>query len=460
MLRSYNLNAPPERFISYLAKFAEPEGVRFRRRAVLTQTDKAEWRLVCCGVEGIPSVSKDITKTSSQHYDHAVLYEDWLTADECRDFVEQAQRGRVLFGDIALERDGNAYWELELVPLNNMSMARAGLVVQTQFAPNVNQMSRGPLLAKGAPYFPDLSEAARHWLPLNIYHGDSDARNGRIIFLLPELRSFFVAAKYEKEILTLHIEGTEADSAALVVKGAYWVDKAYTSFEEPVRKGEAKISVPAASERLEYLLLDEKSDIRDFQCEDRLNHSGLGKGHLAGSSEDLGQQVRAACLEGEGQEVEFKPFIDCTAGMGSGTKKTKFRELVTTVVAFANTKGGRIYMGVNDECCISGVNQGLQQWAEANVTDETAERYRGALTAKLRDQIIGDVSIRVSYVFVEEFLIVIVDVSQSPAKPASIRQNNILYVRAGASNKQLPPDQWSAVLTPSNHAGNFPFRAM
>jgi predicted HTH transcriptional regulator len=149
-------------------------------------------------------------------------------------------------------------------------------------------------------------------------------------------------------------------------------------------------------------------------------------------------------------QAEFKPFIDPDEGMGTRGKRTKLRELVTTIVAFANTQGGRIFIGINDDCGICGVGQELQRWGKAAVSEDSVERYRGALTSTIRDQLVGDVTTRVSYTFVNGMLVVVVDVEQSPAKPVAVIGDNIFYVRAGASNKQLPPDQWATVLGANN----------
>ena len=147
-------------------------------------------------------------------------------------------------------------------------------------------------------------------------------------------------------------------------------------------------------------------------------------------------------LDGEGTCTEFKPFIECEDGLGPKSRKTKFRELATTVVAFANTQGGCIYIGIDDECTPCGIGEPLAKWANADVNEEIALRYCRVLTARLRDNLTGAIPLRVSHVFIDGIPIVLVDVSASPAKPVAVTGDNILYVRAGASNRQLPPDQW------------------
>jgi hypothetical protein len=59
-------------------------------------------------------------------------------------------------------------------------------------------------------------------------------------------------------------------------------------------------------------------------------------------------------------------------------------------------KGGCIYIGIDDECGLSGINDDLQEWSKNDVNDEVVEHYCGALTAKLRDHLIGDIPLWVS----------------------------------------------------------------
>ncbi|MGH9434381.1 MAG: AlbA family DNA-binding domain-containing protein [Terriglobia bacterium] len=445
MNRMFNLPAPPAALADYLERLGQ-SAMRLRRRAVLMRPGGNNWTLLCCTVEGHLDTSAGSVATSSRRYADAILYEDWLTADECRRFIDEIQAGKVAFSDISIARNGNPTWQMERLPLKNTYMARAGLCVVTPFQERSAGIAQGPLLAAGEPYYPELHEAAGHWLPFPVYHGQSDARNQEVIFLLPEVRAFFADAKLRDGALEVSVGGTEAASAALTVKGAFWKNRAMHHFEKTVRDGVARISVPGDAHRLEYVLMNADGAVYDFQQENRFNDSGLGMHRLDGVAQELVQQVLTACLDGEGMHNEFKPFIYDVKAIGPKDQKTKLRQLVTSVVAFANTQGGRIYIGINNECGLEGISESLQKWSKRDVNDEVADQYCRALTARLRDHLIGDIHLRIAHVTVNSALVVVVEVSPTPAKPAMVKDDNILYVRAGANNKQLPPDQWQSVL--------------
>ncbi len=454
MNRVFQLSTPPAALADYLQGLGQGAR-RLRRRAVLTRLGGDNWLLLCCTVEGSPDPSEESAATPSRRYADAILYEDWLTVDECRRFIDEIQAGQLTFGDIRIARNGNPSWQMEHLPLNNTYMARAGLCVTTPFQERSAGIAQGPLLAAGEPYYPDLHEAAGHWLPFPVYHGQSDARNQEIIFLFPEIRAFFADAKRRDGVLEVSVDGTEALSTALTVKGAYWNHGAMHHFEGAVQNGTARISVPGEAHRLEYVLMDAAGAVYDFQQENRFNDSGLGMHRLDNTAQDLVRQVLTACGDGEGMHNEFKPFIGDAKAIGPKDQKTKLRQVVTTVVAFANTQGGCIYIGIDDECGLAGIGEALQRWSKKELNEDVANHYCRALTARLRDQLIGDIPMRVSHVTVNGALIVVVEVSKSPEKPAMVKDDNILYVRAGANNKQLPPDQWQSVLGGGTSAGIF-----
>src|SRR5262249_36549936 len=89
---------------------------------------------------------------------------------------------------------------------------------------------------------------------------------------------------------------------------------------------------PNAS-KLDVFCLHRKSGIVSHRAYawDELRAAGSG-------SETEGAEILAALAGGETDTVEFKPFVSLDSD--------KRREIVRTVVAFANGNGGRIFVGV------------------------------------------------------------------------------------------------------------------
>lgn len=437
---------PPSRLIDRL--LTNRDGRRFRRRAVLTNKD-GQWELVCCTVEELLFGERAAEVAASKYYRKAVLYEDFLTEAECLSFVEALQAGRAQFGNIDLQRGQNPQWSTEHLPVINDYMARAGHAICLRFPQRGNRVSVGPLLEADQPYYPDVENAARDWLPLRVYHGNSDARNDQIIFLLLETRAFIAGAAFAEEgKLKVTVAGDGVGTLSLAIKGAYWEEKAIRHIDGVVSGTTAVLAIPADADRLEYYLIDREGVVYDFHREDRFSRLPSDRSVLGATRRALGDQIHEACQQGEGLHVEFKPFVPPEQQLGSVGNRTKLREVVTTVVAFANTAGGHIYLGVDDDCTVVGVDQDLQRWAQSIVDGEVVGRYLGALKNRIKEAVHGEVTLHLESRVVSDGRVVVIEVAPASIKPVSLQQDQYFYVRTGASNRKLPPDQWKGVLQP------------
>lgn len=110
---------------------------------------------------------------------------------------------------------------------------------------------------------------------------------------------------------------------------------------------------------------------------------------------------------------------------------TEFKEAYTddikkTVVAFANTAGGRIYVGVADDGSVCGIEN----------TDEVVLRASNAV----RDAIRPDVTMFVSYHIdkINDKNVAVIDVQKGTACPYYLESKGIrpggVYIRQGASS--------------------------
>lgn len=458
MEREYTTDKVPDRLKERIQASAPVE--RFRRRAVLTKGN-ARWELVCCTVESFVPGEKVPEPARSRSYQQALLYEDFLTAEDCLKFAHELQKGHAWFGDIELERGTNVHWTGELVPVANDYMERAGWVISLQFTQSGSRASVRTLLAADQPYYPDADEATRDWLPLRVYHGHSDSRNDRIIFLLPETRAFFTdAALSGKGTLDVTVAGTEISSLSLLVKGAYWEGKALHHIEAQVKAGKATLIVPDDVRRLEYYLIDQHAVVYDFHRADRFFRNDQERRTRASIEQVVREHVRTACRSGEGMHVEFKPFVDPSDKQfrkedvaKRSRENTKLRQVIETVAAFSNTEGGRIYLGIHDDCTIYGIGENLRAWAGEELSNASIERYLGALKSKIKDFVHGEVALHLSHAEIDGMLVGIIEVSPAAHGPVALQQEFHLYVRSGASNRKAPPEQWKTVLKADKQQG-------
>ena len=121
--------------------------------------------------------------------------------------------------------------------------------------------------------------------------------------------------------------------------------------------------------------------------------------------------VLAEIKKGEGQEVEFKRSFQ--------------KEVIASVVAFANAKGGKVFIGVSDDGEIIGVK--LQK--------ESLQDWINQIKLATSPSVIPDISIEK----VEGATIVIVEVKEYPIKPISYK--NRYLVRHANSNHVMSMEE-------------------
>lgn len=440
--QNFNIANPSEEILSFL-RANQSAYHSLRRRAVIYKADSGRWVLQACIVEGL-SFKRETKAEESRRYSKAVLFEDWLSLEDLQVFMAQIQHGYFSLGEYKLESPiSNSRWAREKLPLRNLYMPLAGYVWTTPFQDHQNSM-HGELLVPKQPFYPNLHEAVKDWLALPIFQENGDFRKGEIILLLPETRAYFEDAIPQDNSIDLCIAGAEADNLSLEVTGAWWDDAGIHHFSECVASGRALLHVPAEAKRLDYVLVDSDGTVYDYQQETEFHHTGLGRSHKKRNESTLANIVRRACHAGEGPEIEFKPFIR--------PGNDKLYEVVKTVVAFANTSGGRIFLGINDGCELEGIHKSLAELTKGKVDEAACIRYLGEMRGKIRDELRNDVQMDFHQVSIDGCWIAVIEVSEAKEKPVTTRrEEQSLYIRRGASNTKAYPEEWRAIIDSSRN---------
>ena len=120
--------------------------------------------------------------------------------------------------------------------------------------------------------------------------------------------------------------------------------------------------------------------------------------------------------------------------------KTQFTEdIYKEIIAFANTDGGVIYIGIDDNGNAVGIKN----------VDETYTR----ITNGIRDAIAPDVTMFIKYT-IQDNLVVQISVGEGPYKPYYLKSKGLkpsgVYVRQGTSAAQASPEQIQAMIKDSD----------
>ena len=131
-------------------------------------------------------------------------------------------------------------------------------------------------------------------------------------------------------------------------------------------------------------------------------------------SEDRRERLDRLLAEGESETVEFKESLD--------------REALETVAAFANTRGGILLIGVQDDGTVQGITLGkesLREWVN-HIAQAT------------------HLHPRIEPLSYEDKTIAIIEVPESPLKPVPCRGR--YFKRVAKSNRQMTDDDLTRVV--------------
>ena len=131
---------------------------------------------------------------------------------------------------------------------------------------------------------------------------------------------------------------------------------------------------------------------------------------------------------GESDTVEFKQFI----GFNDGKKK----DIDKTVCAFSNNAGGILFIGVNDD----GVMTGLESGDFGKQFKNNIEEYVDTIAKYLKERLSINNCFNVSFETICGEQVVVVDISIAHGCNQIIA-DKIVYIRKGASSMQATPEE-------------------
>ena len=158
------------------------------------------------------------------------------------------------------------------------------------------------------------------------------------------------------------------------------------------------------------------------------------------SATDPGYAALLAALEsGECDIVEFKTFLPIER------KRLKSIELLKTVVAFANTSGGSLLIGISDDAEIVGVPGALLR-AQGLLKGQDDAALRAAYADRIR-RIVGEgvhptLSVGLEWLEHAGLHVLRVVVPQSGLAPHQIAENGDYYERRGGTSRRGLPERF------------------
>ena len=207
--------------------------------------------------------------------------------------------------------------------------------------------SRDSLTAPGLDPYPDLYVAAEKFLNLE-YRPDQNTPIG-FQFIIPDYRARIKTIEIEEKNITILIEKKEISIEDLLLQfyGTNDIDHHHLKEVKIEQNGEAKITLPFVPKEGHTFLLEKKSGMEIDSKSFGKWYSDRTKGIIFKTSKET---IESMIAKGENNEIEFK--------MDIGKDINDFLE---TAVAFANTKGGTILLGVHNDRGVVGIDDDFEK---------------------------------------------------------------------------------------------------
>ena len=286
----------------------------------------------------------------------------------------------------------------------------------------------GPMFSHADNFFArDIGDATAQWLSAPWLRDATQPADG-IEVILHDDRAALGEAVREEDAIVVPLRRRNADPLlATAVQTDYAGARAHAIV--PVTNGQLRIPVVGPVREFELYLHGENGFCFDWLSETQY---GRTRPHsvLRPPSEDRpGVEALATALDtGETEQVEFKEWIP------TDRMKAKSSELLRVVCAFANTRGGSIYVGVTDDLHVvgcAGPLKGLGATLKLPVESSKIEYSRNVVQT-VSQGISPSIAVSVEWIAHAGLDVLRIDVPASLAIHHVV-ENRETYVRRGAS---------------------------
>lgn len=281
----------------------------------------------------------------------------------------------------------------------------------------------GPFVRHGLPLVVNGNYAAAEWTGVHPRRTPVELNNG-LGLVLPDYRARIRKVRIREtsvEIeLDLNMEDPKVDLRAMVETSEVYHEVA------TARDGSRFTFGIDGACRFIYAFLVQQSDgtILDWALINLMSESAVPEVEF----DSPAQRMAGLIDEGENEEVEFKE------SPGDG------RTFIQSIVAFANTRGGRILVGISDDSRVVGTKpqadqQKIADWVETRLDPPVTLAFE---TVRLDEK---------------EVLVVRVPKGVNP--PYQHRDNGVVYVRRGSTDRPARRSELDELYR-SRHGGAFP----
>ena len=265
-----------------------------------------------------------------------------------------------------------------------------------------------PVTGKNLAPYPNISKAIIDFLDLEQQRHDGWINEQVLVILVPDYRARIKKMKIKKKKIQLEVESKFLNDDDMFTQ--FYVDGRKES-NFPISNGVAEIASPENPDEILAVVLDKKNNEPLDYIEYTVRWSDSKESIEKEIPEDI---VKEWINRGENDNVEFKEVLNHAD------------DVIKSVVAFANTRGGVILVGVKDDCSIIGYEESII---------ETKNRFERMIAEKCDPPI----EFEIEQVDLGQ-KVTVIKIPKGKNKIYSVT-NGPIYLRRGSSDRFIKPSE-------------------
>jgi len=326
------------------------------------------------------------------------------------------------------------------------------VLVQVQSTPRGQGSSTFPLVSPDAPLFSGIEELRAAVAAFRQDHRAYDVRRDQILLVAWDYRGRIESLEYVAPTLSTSCGGDSV--AGMTLTGRLETLNGVVSVRQPA---EEHIDIRLESEPTRVALaLVAGYELVDYIQEGPYSSSQATRLVIKGRRQGnpIETFVEPMLYEGENDRVEFKPWVNPATG-------DKRNEILETAIAFANTRGGAIIIGVDRYGQPLGEDKHLKAWkgiylqradrGGASESIHSGEELIRIYGMEVRDFIQNSVNRRLESELypsvVKGCQILVLEIKRGDLKPYTTQPGNDIWIRVNATNRRPSPQELTELLT-------------
>jgi hypothetical protein len=367
-------------------------------------------------------------KQSDVLYPHLQLREVWLS---CKDFLNQMSEQSLSTSNLHMEFREDRTWERSILSYPNQYLDDQGTLYKTLWQDKLTISPFEHLLQYDLPYHPNSMDAVRDWIQLKSIADHHNPYESEFVLFLPECRASFDTLSLRKRKLRIRVKINDPQLADLRIKGGWRENGAFIPIDEKAASIDLVVASPDDVDLFNLFLIGSDGTIFDFHLEQHSwpqHQQTVFGANIQSSLKE--SEIAVAIDNGEGPDLEFKPYIKLDAG------SEKANEIIETVIAFANADGGRILFGVANDGTPIGIDQDIHKLHSKGTSQlkQGCRKYIRLLRQFIANRIHRRLRLDCQTIRVQGHTLLVMRVPRREDGVYMDSHGNAIYVRRGATN--------------------------